>query len=149
MDLWQPLYAKMQRIIPGKEFDKESHTMSLNSQYLVLFNNPRDQKQVMVLARQMCPSQSEMFLRTCRMATSKPFGYLLIDLNQILTMINVFGLMCLSRPIRFQLQNSHIFIIQSKKAKLPRTNSGRPKKSSQFQKAKKLSTTHSNRFKNK
>ena len=55
--------------------------MSLNSQYLVLFNNPRDQQQITVLARQMYPGQSEKFLSTYRMATSKPFGYLLIDLK--------------------------------------------------------------------
>ena len=140
---WQPLYAEMQRIIPGIEFvkgipaniedeqflnpairnlividnmmseasndkricdlftkdshhrnlsviclvqnlyyqGKESRTMSLNSQYLVLFNNPRDQQQITVLARQMYPGQSEKFLSTYRMATSKPFGYLLIDLK--------------------------------------------------------------------
>ena len=140
---WQPLYAEMQRIIPGIEFvkgipaniedeqflnpairnlividdlmseasndkricdlftkgshhrnlsviclvqnlyyqGKESRTMSLNSQYLVVFNNPRDQQQITVLARQMYPGQSEKFLNTYRMATSKPFGYLLIDLK--------------------------------------------------------------------
>ena len=55
--------------------------MSLNSQYLVLFNNPRDQQQTMVLARQMYPGQSEKFLSTYRMGTAKPFGYLLIDLK--------------------------------------------------------------------
>ena len=60
---------------------KESRTMSLNSQYLVLFNNPRDQQQITVLARQMYLGQSEKFLSTYRMATSKPFGYLLIDLK--------------------------------------------------------------------
>ena len=60
---------------------KESRTISLNSQYLVLFNNPRDQQEVMVLARQMYPGQSEQFLSTYRAATSKPFGYLLIDLK--------------------------------------------------------------------
>ena len=55
--------------------------MSLNSQYLVLFNNPTDQQQVLVLAGQMYPGESEKFLSTYRMATSKPFGYLLIDLK--------------------------------------------------------------------
>ena len=35
----------------------------------------------MVLARQMYPGQSEKCLSTYRMATSKPFGYLLIDLK--------------------------------------------------------------------
>ena len=140
---WQPLYAKMQRIIPGREFvkgipaiiedeqflypairnlividdlmseasndkricglftkgshhrnlsviclvqnlyyqGKESHIMSLNSQYLVLFNNPRDQQQVMVLARQMYRGQSEKLLNAYKMATSKPYGYLAIDLK--------------------------------------------------------------------
>ena len=60
---------------------KESRTMSLNSQYLVLFNNPRDQQQVMVLARQMYPGQSEKFFNAYKMATSKPYGYLAIDLK--------------------------------------------------------------------
>ena len=60
---------------------KESCTMSLNSQYLLVFNNPRDQQQITVLARQMYPGQSEKFITTYRMATSKPFGYLLIDLK--------------------------------------------------------------------
>ena len=35
----------------------------------------------MVLARQMYPGQNEKFLSTYRMATSKLFGYLLIDLK--------------------------------------------------------------------
>ena len=62
---------------------KEIRIMSLNSQYLVLFNNPWNQQQIMVLARQMYPGQSEKFLSTYRMATSKPFGYLLIDLSNL------------------------------------------------------------------
>ena len=140
---WQPLYAEIQRIIPGIKFvkgipaniedeqflnpairnlividdlmseasndkricdlfskglhhrnlsviclvqnlyyqGKESRTMSLNSKYLVVFNNPRDQQQITVLARQMYLGQSEKFLNTYRMATFKPFGYLLIDLK--------------------------------------------------------------------
>ena len=43
---------------------KESRTMSLNSQYLVLYNNPRDQQQVMVLARQMFPGLQDSYLQT-------------------------------------------------------------------------------------
>ena len=60
---------------------KESPTMSLNSLYLVLFNKPKDQQQVMVLARQMYPGQSEKFLSAYKMATSKPYEYLGIDLK--------------------------------------------------------------------
>ena len=55
--------------------------MSLNSQYLLVFNNPWDQQQITVLARQMYPGQSEKFLTSYRMATSKPFDYILIDLK--------------------------------------------------------------------
>ena len=38
---------------------KENRTMSLNSHYIVLFKNPRDEQQVMTLARQMCPGNSQ------------------------------------------------------------------------------------------
>ena len=60
---------------------KESRTISLNSQYLVLFNNPWDQQQITVLATRMYPGQSVKFLSTYRMATSKPFGYFFIYLK--------------------------------------------------------------------
>ena len=56
--------------------------MSLNTQYLVLFKNPRDQQQVAVLARQMYPDKSKYFLHKFQEATSKPYGYLFIDLKQ-------------------------------------------------------------------
>ena len=61
---------------------KESRTMSLNSQYLVLFTNPRDQQQVSVLARQMYPGRSHFFMEEYRAATEQPYGYLLVDLKQ-------------------------------------------------------------------
>ena len=89
--------------------------MSLNSQYLVLFNNPRDQQQITVLARQMYPGQSEQFLNTYRMATSKPFGYLLIDLkpdtsNDKRPWPNVFH-----QTNKLPTAESHISIIQSRR----------------------------------
>ena len=61
---------------------KQNRTMSLNTQYLVLFKNPRDQQQVAVLARQMYPDKTKYFLDKFREATSKPYGYLFIDLKQ-------------------------------------------------------------------
>ena len=76
---------------------KESRTMS-DFQYLVVFNNPRDQQQITVLARQMYPGQSEKFINTYRMATSKSFSYLLIDV----------------KPDTSK-QNSHISIFQSRR----------------------------------
>lgn len=48
---------------------------------LVLFNNPVDRQQVMTLARQMYPENPQHLLRHFKKATSKPYGYLLIDLK--------------------------------------------------------------------
>ena len=61
---------------------RENRTMSLNTQYLVLFKNPRDQLQVMTLSRQMFPHRSYQFMDQFNRATAKPFGYLVIDLKQ-------------------------------------------------------------------
>ena len=61
---------------------RENRTMSLNTQYLVLFKNPRDQLQVMTLSRQMFPHRSYQFMDQFKRATTKPYGYLVIDLKQ-------------------------------------------------------------------
>jgi hypothetical protein len=41
---------------------KENRTMSINTQYIVLFKNPRDQIGPAILARQMYPSNSKKFM---------------------------------------------------------------------------------------
>ena len=56
--------------------------MALNTQYLILFKNPRDRQQVSVLARQMYPRKSQYFLDKFEKNTSRPYGYLLVDLKQ-------------------------------------------------------------------
>ena len=61
---------------------KESRTLSLNSHYLVLFKNPRDQLQVSCLARQMYPHNTGYFMTKYQSATSRPYGCLVIDLKQ-------------------------------------------------------------------
>ena len=61
---------------------KENRTISLNTQYIVLFKNPHDQQQVAHLARQMYPNNSHSFLDVFRYATKEPYGYLLVDLKQ-------------------------------------------------------------------
>ena len=58
---------------------KASRTISLNANYLVLFKNVRDRTQITHLARQMFPNQSKYFIESYNDATTKPFGYLLID----------------------------------------------------------------------
>ena len=60
---------------------KGSRSISLNSHYLLLFKNPRDKLQILTLAKQMYPGQTDFFLNRYGEAVKKPFGYLLIDLK--------------------------------------------------------------------
>ena len=64
-------------------FDKgKSHrTASLNSHYITLFKNPRDQLQVETLARQVFPGQAKRFSGTFHSVTSEPFTYMLLDVS--------------------------------------------------------------------
>ena len=50
----------------------------LNTQYMVLFNNPIDRQQVATLARRIYPTTSAVFMKR---ATSYPYGHLVIDLK--------------------------------------------------------------------
>ncbi|KAK2144041.1 hypothetical protein NP493_4343g00006 [Ridgeia piscesae] len=61
---------------------KESRTISINAQYMVLFKNPRDNKQVVNLAKQMYPGRVKYMQDAFRDATSVPHGYLFVDLKQ-------------------------------------------------------------------
>ena len=61
---------------------KENRTMSINTQYMVLFKNPRDQVGPAILARQMYPNNSKKFMNKYTEATKRPYGYLFIDLKQ-------------------------------------------------------------------
>ena len=61
---------------------KESRTISLNAQYMVLFKNPRDNTQVVKLAKQMFPGRVKYMQEAFRDATSVPHGYLFVDLKQ-------------------------------------------------------------------
>lgn len=61
---------------------KHMRTISLNSQYLLLLSNFRDQSQIEYLGRQLFPGhKAKSFRKAYLDATSKPFGYLLIDLK--------------------------------------------------------------------
>ena len=48
---------------------------------MVLFKNPRDKLQILTLAKQMYPGQTDFFLNQYEEAVKRPFGYLLIDLK--------------------------------------------------------------------
>lgn len=62
--------------------NKYSRDISLNTHYLVFFKNPRDKNQIMHLGKQIFP-ENVRFVQECYLdATSKPHGFLLIDLKQ-------------------------------------------------------------------
>lgn len=56
--------------------------ISLNTSYLILFKNPRDRAQIQHLARQLYPENPKYVQEAFMDATSKPHGYLFIDLKQ-------------------------------------------------------------------
>ena len=62
--------------------NKVSRTISLNSQYMVVFKNPRDASQMSHFARQMYPGRVKFVQEAFKDATSVPYGYLLVDLKQ-------------------------------------------------------------------
>jgi hypothetical protein len=60
---------------------KEHRTISLNSQYMVLFPNPRDRGQIAHLAKQVLPGCPKALQEAFADATARPYGYLLLDLK--------------------------------------------------------------------
>ena len=62
--------------------NKDFRTVSLNTHYLVVFNNPRDRTQVVHLAKQMYPGQTDYVKDAFSKAVKNPYGYLLVDLKQ-------------------------------------------------------------------
>lgn len=69
------IYLMQNLFIQGKA----SRTISLNTNYMVIFKNSRDSYQISLLARQMYPRNTGYFLQAFVDATSRPYGYLLID----------------------------------------------------------------------
>ena len=60
---------------------KYAKSISRNAHYVVAFKNPRDQLGVRNLLLQSFPTQWKEVLEVFRRATSRPFGYLLVDLH--------------------------------------------------------------------
>jgi GTPase SAR1 family protein len=62
---------------------KHSRTISLNTNYLILFNNPRDKTQINVLARQIYPENPNFLLEVFEDAIDAiNHGYLFLDFRQ-------------------------------------------------------------------
>jgi len=56
--------------------------VSINTKYMVLFKNPRDNGQIKYLSRQIYPGNSNFLLDAFNKATSRPHGYLILDFAQ-------------------------------------------------------------------
>lgn len=59
--------------------DKIFRNLSLNSHYFVLMKNGRDQQQVSILARQICPNNPKYILESYSDSTRFPYSYLILD----------------------------------------------------------------------
>jgi hypothetical protein len=60
---------------------KEMRKFSLTAHYIVLFKSPRDIQQISMLARQINPGKAQEFMRSYEDASSRPHGYLVLDLR--------------------------------------------------------------------
>ena len=58
---------------------KYMRTVTRNSHYLVIFENPRDASMISTLGRQVFPETPKFLIDAFNQATKKPFGYLLLD----------------------------------------------------------------------
>ena len=67
-----------QNVIPQ---GKACMDIALNSQYLVLFDNPIDRQQVVTLSRRINPTTSVAFMWKFEDGTARPYGYLVLDLK--------------------------------------------------------------------
>jgi hypothetical protein len=58
---------------------RASRDVSLNCQYLVLFNSPVDRHQISLLSRLIYPRHPDKMLKRYEEAVSRPYGYLMLD----------------------------------------------------------------------
>jgi hypothetical protein len=61
---------------------KIMRTISLDAHYMIIFKNPRDASQIRCLANQLFPGKGQFLVESYKQATSRPHGYLLLDLTQ-------------------------------------------------------------------
>ena len=63
--------------------EKNSRTISLNCNYIIIMDNPRDRSQIYHLARQMFPENSAYLIECFKdVIQNKKFGYLYLDFTQ-------------------------------------------------------------------
>jgi uncharacterized membrane protein (UPF0182 family) len=63
--------------------EKNARTISLNCNYIIVLNNPRDRAQIFHLARQMFPECPQYLLECYKDSVeNKEYGYLYLDFTQ-------------------------------------------------------------------
>ena len=62
--------------------NRDQRTINLNTQYMIIFKNPRDMLQIQYLGRSILGRNAIEFENAFRYATQQPYGYLLIDMRQ-------------------------------------------------------------------
>lgn len=68
---------------------KVMRTLSLNTSHFLLFKNYRDQSQVEALGRQIFPRRAAYFREAYEQATTKRYGYILIDVSPSLPEVDI------------------------------------------------------------
>ena len=96
---------------------KGQRDISLNCHYIVIFRNLRDRAQFLHLSRQMSPENPRFVQEAYHDATSKPFGYILLDLKQE-TPDNCRFRTCILPDDEFQ----YVYIPKKKVKRAPQTN---------------------------
>ena len=62
-------------------FHKNQYTLSLNSNYMVIFKNSQDDLQFATIARQICPDRMKFLMWAFKVATSSPHSCLMLDMK--------------------------------------------------------------------
>ena len=62
-------------------FDRKLRVPRQNAQYLVLMRSPNSELSIRNIGVQLFPRRLSYFLDSYRLATSKPYGYLVIDMH--------------------------------------------------------------------
>ena len=60
---------------------RKARTISLNTQYMVLFDNLRDRKQIKTLTMQISPDKWQSFMDRFKKEPSKPYSRMILDLR--------------------------------------------------------------------
>ena len=63
------------------EKGKAARSISLNTSYFCLYKAYRDALQIQHFGREVFPGKTNLFMQAYRLATSKPYGYLIVDLE--------------------------------------------------------------------